>query len=227
MDPITAVIFDFHMTLVDGGDGMAWLRQGADRAGEPLPADALRIGDFLADVWGHAVRFDPEGRRDLDAVQHRRVFDALVAEAAEEHGWQLSGSLVDALYATVADQWRPYSDAVPTLAALANSGVKVAVVSNVGIDITDLFDVHGFAEYLDAIVLSCQVGALKPDPRIFAVALEGLGAAPGQTLMVGDSASADAGAVAVGVRTLLLPPVEGPVRGLDAVLRLVGVEPMA
>jgi len=223
VEPITAVIFDFHMTLVDGGDGGAWLAQGAEQAGERLPPDAPAIAEFLADVWGHAVHFDPDGRRDLYPELHREVFDELVAEAAEDHGWQLSDALVDALYSTVADQWRPYLDAEPTLAALAAAGVKVAVVSNVGIDITDLFELHGFAPHLDAIVLSCREGALKPDPRIFSAALQQLGAAPGETLMVGDSPSADAGAVGVGIRTLLLPPVSGRVRGLDAVLRLVGV----
>ncbi len=225
MEPINAVIFDFHMTLVDGGDGEAWLRQGAAQAGEPLPADSSAIAEFLADVWGHAVHFDPEGRRDLYPALHREVFDSLVAEAAEENGWELSDALVDALYSTVAGQWRPYVDAEPTLAALAAAGIKVAVVSNVGIDITELFAVHGFAPYLDAIVLSCKVGALKPDPRIFTAALAQLGASPGETLMVGDSATADAGAVGVGMRTLLLPTVRGPVRGLDAVMRLAGVTP--
>lgn len=39
--------------------------------------------------------------------------------------------------------------------------------------------------------------------------------------MVGDSWRDDAGAAALGIRTLLLPRTTGPVHGLDAVLRLV------
>ncbi len=40
--------------------------------------------------------------------------------------------------------------------------------------------------------------------------------------MVGDSWQDDAGAAAIGVRTLVLPRTDGPEHGLDLVLRLVG-----
>lgn len=60
--------------------------------------------------------------------------------------------------------------------------------------------------------------AVKPDPKIFAVACESLGLTAGEVLMVGDDPRSDAGAVAAGIRTMLLPP--GPLgsdNGLDAV----------
>jgi FMN phosphatase YigB (HAD superfamily) len=64
---------------------------------------------------------------------------------------------------------------------------------------------------------------VKPEPEAFLTALRLLEVDAGAALMVGDRASRDGGAAAVGITTLLLPPVpnDSP-RGLDAVLRLAG-----
>ena len=54
-----------------------------------------------------------------------------------------------------------------------------------------------------------MVGLVKPDPRIFHLALGRLGIAPEQAVMVGDSPSADvAGARAAGARAALLDPFD-------------------
>ncbi len=47
------------------------------------------------------------------------------------------------------------------------------------------------ARYFEAIVISEDVGVAKPDAKIFALALERLGASARQTVMVGDSLHAD------------------------------------
>ncbi len=58
--------------------------------------------------------------------------------------------------------------------------------------------------------------------RLFKVALEQLGVTAAETLMVGDRASRDGGAAAVGITTLILPPVANYTpRGLDIVLHLL------
>jgi hypothetical protein len=44
--------------------------------------------------------------------------------------------------------------------------------------------------------------------------------------MVGDRAARDGGAIDVGISTLLLPTVQGPLRGLDSVLDLIGPRPV-
>jgi beta-phosphoglucomutase-like phosphatase (HAD superfamily) len=72
------------------------------------------------------------------------------------------------------------------------------------------------------VVLSYEVGVVKPDPEIFRRATNLLGLSAEQTLMVGDSWRDDAGAAAIGIRTLILPRTIGPVHGLASVLRLVG-----
>lgn len=51
-----------------------------------------------------------------------------------------------------------------------------------------------------------QVGAQKPDARLFHHALAGVGTEPSRTLMVGDRPETDGGAARIGMPVLLVPP---------------------
>ena len=130
--------------------------------------------------------------------------------------------LAQALYDVMLETWRPYDDALPTLRELKRRGMKLALISNIGRDVRPVLERGKMAGLFDAVVLSYEVGVLKPHGSIFERALAALGAEPGDALMVGDSARDDAGAAAIGIRTLLLPRTEGREHGLDVVLRIVG-----
>jgi FMN phosphatase YigB (HAD superfamily) len=75
-------------------------------------------------------------------------------------------------------------------------------------------------------VLSFEVGAVKPDPAIFTTALEQLGVAATDAVMVGDSEEADGGARAVGCEFILVDPLPTWERpdGLVTALRAHGFE---
>jgi HAD superfamily hydrolase (TIGR01509 family) len=117
--------------------------------------------------------------------------------------------------------WTVYPDAISTLAALRARGVATAAVSNVGFDLRPVLDGLGLLEHLDVVVLSYEVGAVKPEPAIFTAACEAVDVAPADALMIGDHAAADGGAADAGIRTLLLPmSPAGEDHGLAAVLAL-------
>lgn len=56
------------------------------------------------------------------------------------------------------------------------------------------------AELFDEVVLSCEVGCAKPDPRIYQLTLERLGVAPGQALFVDDVSDNVEAAESVGMQ---------------------------
>jgi putative hydrolase of the HAD superfamily len=63
----------------------------------------------------------------------------------------------------------------------------------------------GLASHFESVVISMDLGIRKPRPEIFRAALESLGAAPEETLHVGDDLAADvAGAAPLGIRTVWL-----------------------
>jgi HAD superfamily hydrolase (TIGR01509 family) len=226
--PLAAVLFDFHGTLVQVEEPVAWVRAAAQacgttldraratvladrlvtagRAGGPLPA---RIPPHLAEVWAD---------RDLRPEAHRAAYTGLL-------GLVDAGvaGLADALYDRLLDPsgWVAYADTLPTLAALRARGVPVAVISNIGFDVRPITAALGFGGLVDAYVLSYEVGRCKPDPAIFLRACAALGVEPRRAVMVGDT-PADAGAVGVGCTALIVPAGEpGSANGLAAVLDLV------
>ena len=216
MTPIDGVLFDFNFTLVHEGRPARWLELAARRLGREPLADRTVTG-FLEHVWGHAHAIDPHSRRDTDPTVHRDVFIRTVAGLPG-----VDPELADALYDSLLDVWVAYDDAAPTLKTLRQNGIRVAVVSNIGLDVRPVLAREGLADLVDAVVMSYRVGFVKPETGIFRHALRLLAVPAERALMVGDSWRADAGASELGVRSLVLPRTDGPEHGLDAVLRLVG-----
>jgi HAD superfamily hydrolase (TIGR01509 family) len=227
--PPSAVLFDFHGTLVQVEDPVVWVREAAAACGrdlDPIAVTALadrfvaagraggppphRIPPHLAEVYAE---------RDLYEHAHRAAYVGL-AETVQTDVAGLPTALYERLLTP--DGWLAYRETRATLAELHARGVPVAVVSNVGFDIRPVAEALGFAGYVDAYVLSYEVGRLKPDPAVFVSACVALGVEPEDTLMVGDT-PADAGAVAAGCRAayVLATAPPGTANGLAAVLRLL------
>ncbi len=57
---------------------------------------------------------------------------------------------------------------------------------------------------MDELVLSCEVGAAKPDPAIFETALESLGVRAEEALFVDDQRAFCDGAAALGIHAVLI-----------------------
>jgi putative hydrolase of the HAD superfamily len=96
-----------------------------------------------------------------------------------------------------------YEDALPVLAELRGRGLRLGLVSNTSRDLGAF--VHHFGLDVDAWVSSGSHGKVKPSPLIFAAALELLGVAAEDSVMVGDSLEDDVeGARACGMRAILL-----------------------
>jgi|TARA_R100001143_G_C3321531_1_gene115034 HAD superfamily hydrolase (TIGR01509 family) len=75
-------------------------------------------------------------------------------------------------------------------ATLRGEGLRLALCSNLASDYVTALR-SALPEPPDVEVLSCKVGAIKPEPAIYAKVLEGLKIAPGRVLFVGDTPRAD------------------------------------
>jgi HAD superfamily hydrolase (TIGR01549 family) len=100
----------------------------------------------------------------------------------------------------------------------------MGIVSDTGWDYRPVLTRHGWLDLFGSVVLSYEHGAAKPTPHLFLTACAELGVEPSETLMVGDNALTDGGAINAGLRVLLLPSATpGGARGLDLVPPLLGV----
>jgi len=101
--------------------------------------------------------------------------------------------------------WVPFPEARAVLAELRRRGFGLGVISNWDSGARSLLSGHGLAEFFDPIVISSEVGAEKPAPEIFRIALERVGFAGEQCLYVGDNYYDDAlGSRKVGMRSLII-----------------------
>ncbi len=214
---IRAVLFDWRGTLVTTLDEYAWVRHGLAAAGRP--ADPAAVDLPVAAVRGANGddRLDAPGV-DSDADLHRRTHLGVLGDAG------IDDDLAGALYAVESDlRHDPFADDVPeTLASLHARGARVAVVSDVHVDVRPAFASAGLAPYVDVYTLSFEQGVQKPDPAVYARTLEALRVTAAEALMVGDRSGPDGAAVEQGIATLLLPPLrDGTERRLHRVLALV------
>lgn len=216
---VVAVLFDFGNTLA-AHEPLAATVGRAAAVLDGAAATGLDGAAYAAEVEAAAHAADElRYPRDLDASVWRERWHVLYG--CWEHRIPGLGAEV---YRRMHDpaEWVPYPAVATTLAALRRAGVRVGVVSNTGWDIRRVLRHHHLDVLVDEVLLSYEVGEVKPAVAIFRRACDALGALPETTLMVGDDPVADAGAVRAGLRTLLLPgaPV-GADNGLGAVARMV------
>lgn len=143
-----------------------------------------------------------EGRDPASLADLRERCAAVLSEGL---GREVSApTLVEAI------RFEPFPDAAPALRELRSRGVALYCVSNWDISLEEVLDRCGLGELLDGTISSASAGARKPDPAIFAQALEQAGCGPEQALHVGDTPEEDlVGARAAGIRALLIDRAEG------------------
>ncbi|RMF86881.1 MAG: HAD family hydrolase [Nitrospirae bacterium] len=126
--------------------------------------------------------------------------------------------------------WVPYPETRDTLVQLRERGLTVAVLSNFDSRLPEVLDHLGLTPLVDHAVYASPHGVAKPDPRLFAIALERCGVGPEAAVHVGDELGDDvSGARAAGIRPVLvdrdrrrLSTVELPViHRLDELLPLL------
>ena len=99
-----------------------------------------------------------------------------------------------------------FFEGVPeTLRTLKERGILLAIITDTANSISaklSWFEVGGFGHVWDAIISSIEIGARKPDPRLYHAALEHLGVSAHQAAFVGHRTIELEGARAVGLRTI-------------------------
>jgi putative hydrolase of the HAD superfamily len=196
---IRAILFDMGGTL--DGDGLHW----QDR--------------FAALYRSFGV---PISRETFDEAERRANNDDATASSdfAEmiEHyvGWQMAHLGLtnpqlkqDLVAGFIAPARKAAAANVKLLAALAERGFELGVVSNGCGNVEKLCADFGYTPFLSVIVDSRRAGLFKPDPAIFVYAAQKLRREPGEILMVGDSFDRDVRpAKKIGMKTAWLEGAE-------------------
>jgi len=119
-------------------------------------------------------------------------------------------------------RFEPFPDALPAIERLAEAGHTLVIVSNWDCSLPDWLGPAGLLDQVQGVVTSAEVGAAKPDARVFERGLELAGARADAAVHVGDSVENDIeGARALGIRALLIARDGGAPNGVEALSSLV------
>lgn len=104
-----------------------------------------------------------------------------------------------------AEPWFVYPDVVPALKNWRKKGIELGIISNFDSRIFSVLQALELRDYFDSITISTQVGAAKPEAKIFGIALAKHNCPAESAWHVGDSKNDDYhGAKAVGMRGVLI-----------------------
>ena len=168
-----AVIFDLWATLVP------WDQDGANRFYDAMAQASGVEEERFREAW-------LSGRKSREVGPIGDHLRGLFAELGAKPD-------LDEILAMRRD-WtkrslQPRPDALDTLAELRRRGHLLGLISVCSQDVPNVWDETPFAEALDEVVFSCDVGVSKPDPRIYEIACERLGVEATECLFVGDGAN--------------------------------------
>jgi HAD superfamily hydrolase (TIGR01509 family) len=95
-----------------------------------------------------------------------------------------------------------FEDTVPFLTWLRSRGVLIALVSNCSDATRPQLERLGLLPLVDSVILSCEIGSIKPYPEMYVTPLDELGVAAVDAVFIDDQPRFCAGAEAVGVRPI-------------------------
>lgn len=164
--------------------------------------------------WSAALGVEPQ---QLDEVwsrpgaYERRESGPLVAALESVQAALGAGGDVDEVLGWRLDMARralaPDPGVISTLCELRSRGIATGLISNCTEDVALVWGESPLAPLFDAAVFSARAGCMKPDPRIYELALAELGLDGSGCLFVGDGANDElGGARRVGMTPVLIHP---------------------
>ncbi|MGH2561893.1 MAG: HAD family hydrolase [Thermomicrobiales bacterium] len=209
---LQAILFDSGDTLVRpiGGEwfpGRGFRAIVASNGLHHLQWDrlesALRIGMSYLDAHHHLLTEEEE------CDQLEEFFELVLREL--DHSEPARALAREIALETMRDIGiEPFPDAAPIIERLRTRGLRLGIISNAWPSLDRRFRQLGLRDYFDPFVISAQVGCLKPEARIYQLALAQLGLPPEQVLFVDNWPENVAAARALGMQGVVLARGDGP-----------------
>lgn len=190
-----AVIFDLFHTLT--------AKESRQKHSVPSTCEMLGVSReaWREQLFGHS--------RERLAGEERDPI-RIVTKMARAIDPSISDEIIEA---TVANRIRRFEitlrdipdETRAVLRHLKSQGKKLGLVSNADAMEVAAWDKSPIADIFDTAVLSCCVGAVKPERRIYEICLDRLGVTADEAIFVGDGGSDELrGAKAMGLTTVIM-----------------------
>jgi putative hydrolase of the HAD superfamily len=206
--PPRAVTFDCWSTLIYEPDSS----QAREIRVAALAEIAAQLGQDLSLERADSVLQQARARHVQGWIEEIQTGSIEIAQWALEDLGLPDGEAASELarrlsQASYQQDIRALDGARETLEVLAERGIRRALICDTGFTpapiVRDLLDRAGLLALLEVQIFSDEAGVPKPNPRVFRMALEGLGVSAGEAVHVGDLRRSDiAGARRVGMGSI-------------------------
>jgi HAD superfamily hydrolase (TIGR01549 family) len=209
------VLIDLDDTLFDHRHGarqaLEAVRQGHPALAAVDPVELEHRHTEILEALHVRVLAKELGLDEARLERFRRLFERAGVSSDEVEAGSLVQRAAAAYRNRYMQSWREVPGATALLQAL-RTRARIAIVSN---NLTreqhDKLRFCGFDRHLDAIVISEEAGASKPDGKIFRLALERIGVGAEEAVMIGDAWRADIeGSRSAGLRAIWFNPSGKP-----------------
>ncbi len=178
------------------------------------------FGVLAADIWlEFCSSLPPEVDADQAIAMNKAYDKGIISYEDFRQGvFDLAGRYPPELEHMAAANMAKNSALIELIGTL-KPNYKIGLMSNVSSDwITDEFLTATEKELFDDILLSYQVGFIKPDPRIYQAACDRLGVLPEEAVMVDDRQGNVDGALNVGLQGIVYENLSNFKAQLNALL---------
>ncbi len=185
MPEVKAFIFDFGGVVVRTEDDRP-RHQWDERLG--LPVGSVERAVHHSDLWIQA---------QLGRISPKMYWKG-VAELL-----YMKGDSIDELRRDFFSADRLNYRVVDLIRDLRNSHYAIALLSNESLELESRLEEYGVKNLFDHVLISAQIGVMKPDPTAYRVALHTLNVSPPQAYLVDSALVSVRAAQALGIHTIL------------------------
>ena len=182
-----------------------------DLDGTLAETDSLHLPTWMDVLRPHGIEVDEEFYKDnISGRSNSKVVEDLLPGLPAEDGRDLTEAK-EASFRERAHELEPLPGLMDFMREAKDRGLSLALVTNAPLANVDaVLLALELGEFFEEVILSDEVGPVKPDPAPYRAALEKLGIASGEALAFEDSTSGIASAVGAGIPTVGIASTQAP-----------------
>ena len=182
-----------------------------DLDGTLAETDSLHLPTWVNVLRPYGIEIDKEFYRErISGRSNSKIVEDLLPDLSAKEGRDLADAK-EASFRERADELEPLPGLLDFMREAKERGLSLALVTNAPEEnVEAMLLALELSEFFDEVVLSDEVGPVKPDPTPYRAALDRLGVAPEEALAFEDSTSGIASSVGVGISTVGIASTQAP-----------------
>jgi HAD superfamily hydrolase (TIGR01509 family) len=182
-----------------------------DLDGTLAETDSLHLTTWVDGLRPYGIEVNEEFYRErISGRSNSKIVEDLLPHLSAEEGKELTDAK-EASFRERAGKLEPLPGLLDFMEEGKSRGLSLALVTNAPEEnVEAILLALELREFFDEVVLSDEVGSVKPDPAPYKTALDKLGVSPEEALAFEDSTSGIASAVGAGIPTVGIASTQAP-----------------